>query len=77
MIDKTSSALPPARDPARDPNRDPNRAWQRTVSGGLSSPLTARSPVPPRQAIQGLDVRELESQTVFDQLFGASSTPKT
>ncbi|MBL8350265.1 MAG: hypothetical protein JNL87_08100 [Burkholderiaceae bacterium] len=71
MINKTSNAHPPVREPARDPAR----AWQRTVVGELPPPLATRPPAPPRQAIQGLDVRELESQTVFDQLFGAGSTP--
>lgn len=62
-----------------------NRAWQRTTPGALdalatrtaapaSAPAgapTGRRVQPPLQEVlQGLDTRELEGPTVFDQLFG-------
>ncbi|MES2719019.1 MAG: hypothetical protein V4795_24885 [Pseudomonadota bacterium] len=54
-----------------------SRAWQATTPGELA-PLAARAamapgrrPQPPLQEVlQGLDSRELEGPTVFDQLFG-------
>ena len=59
-----------------------SRAWQRTTPGALDAlvavPATAPAgaPTSPRllpplqEVLQGLDTRELEGQTVFDQLFG-------
>ncbi len=59
-----------------------SRAWQRTTAGGLdplpAAPAAAPAGGPPRarvqpplqEVLQGLDARELEGQTVFDQLFG-------
>ena len=57
-----------------------SRAWQRTTPGALdalaTAPAPARAPAGPRpqpplrEVLQGLDTRELEGQTVFDQLFG-------
>ena len=61
-----------------------SRAWQRTTPGALDAlaavtapaPAPARAPTGPRvqpplqEVLQGLDTRELEGQTVFDQLFG-------
>ncbi len=54
------------------PPPKPDRAWQPTLAGDLAPPAPAAPrPQPPlREAIKGLDTRELDSQTVFDQLFG-------
>ena len=52
--------------------------WQRTQAGGL--PLPSVAPTPPRaqpplrEVLKGLDTRELEGETVFDQLFGNLGT---
>ncbi len=52
--------------------------WQRTQAGGL--PLPSVAPAPPRvqpplrEVLKGLDARELEGETVFDQLFGNLGT---
>jgi hypothetical protein len=57
-----------------------SRAWQRTKPGVLPStqavhpatpdrPATRTQP-PLQEVLQGLDARELEGETVFDQLFG-------
>jgi hypothetical protein len=47
-------------------------SWQDTSPAPLDQPvLVSRRPQPPmREVIKGLDTRELEGQTVFDQLFG-------
>lgn len=54
--------------------------WQRTQAGGLPMPSAAPSPPrtqpPLREVLKGLDARELEGETVFDQLFGHLGTPK-
>ena len=42
--------------------------WQDTQPGEL--PALARRHPPLTEVLQGLDARELEGQTVFDQLFG-------
>lgn len=55
------------------PPPQPDRAWQPTLAGDLAPPPApaAPRPQPPlREVIKGLDTRELDSQTVFDQLFG-------
>jgi hypothetical protein len=60
------------------PIRPPEPAWQATAPVGLAplkEPATAagpgRRPQPPlREVLKGLDARELEGPTVFDQLFG-------
>ena len=57
---------PGSADPAID------RAWQPTQPGGLPEP-TAREQPPLRELLQGLDVRELEGETLFDQHFGPAS----
>ena len=46
-------------------------AWQDTQPGGLTpaSRMVRKHP-PLTEVLQGLDARELEGQTVFDQLFG-------
>jgi len=49
---------------------DPGRPWQPTRSGDLPQPNAARPQPPLREVLKGLDVRELEGPTVFDQLFG-------
>lgn len=65
--------LPP--DPTRG-HRPAADAWQDTQPGELpasmpASPLAvARRHPPLTEVLQGLDARELEGQTVFDQLFG-------
>jgi hypothetical protein len=62
----------------RRPFTDTN-AWQHTLPGELPldgsevgpllRPLSRVQP-PLREVLQGLDARELEGETVFDQLFG-------
>jgi hypothetical protein len=50
------------------------RGWQPTQAGELSppEPLPSQRPQPPlREVLKGLDSRELEGETVFDQLFGS------
>ena len=47
---------------------------QRTHPGELPPPANRAQP-PLREVIKGLDARELEGQTVFDQLFGAEPKP--
>lgn len=50
---------------------DPGRAGPRTRAGELPLPTAAPRAQPPlREVLHGLDVRELEGETVFDQLFG-------
>lgn len=49
---------------------DPGRAWQPTRSGDLPQTGAPRPQPPLREVFKGLDVRELEGETVFDQLFG-------
>lgn len=59
---------------------DPSRAhrplaaddWPDTLPGALPAvAVAAARPQPPlTEVLQGLDARELEGQTVFDQLFG-------
>ena len=46
--------------------------WQDTQPFELpaSAPVAARRHPPLTEVLQGLDARELEGQTVFDQLFG-------
>ena len=63
----------------RRPVADAN-AWQHTIPGELlldeSEPGAVVRPFsrvhpPLREVLQGLDARELEGETVFDQLFGS------
>ena len=49
---------------------EPGRTWQPTRSGDLPQPNAPRLQPPLREVLKGLDVRELEGETVFDQLFG-------
>jgi hypothetical protein len=51
---------------------EPGRPWQRSRPADLQPLATPRPrPQPPlREVFKGLDVRELEGETVFDQLFG-------
>ncbi len=56
-----------------------SRAWQHTTPGALrpeapaagkaTQPATRVQP-PLQEVLQGLETRELEGETVFDQLFG-------
>lgn len=61
--------------PLRPALHAPDPAWQATTPGALA-PLAApaadgRRPQPPlREVLKGLDARELEGPTIFDQLFG-------
>jgi hypothetical protein len=48
---------------------DPSPSWPRSRSGDLPPPATSRLQPPLREVIQGLDVRELDDETVFDQFF--------
>lgn len=54
--------------------------WQTTQAGGL--PMPSAAPTPPRvqpplrEVLKGLDTRELEGETVFDQLFGSLGVKK-
>lgn len=43
--------------------------WQDTRPSQLDEPAPRVQP-PLKEVLQGLDARELEGQTVFDQLFG-------
>jgi hypothetical protein len=58
--------------PFRPALHAPDPAWQATTPGALAPPAAAgRRPQPPlREVLKGLDARELEGPTVFDQLFG-------
>ena len=49
---------------------EPGRPWQPTRSGDLPLPNAPRPQPPLREVLKGLDVRELEGETVFDQFFG-------
>ncbi len=53
-----------------DPTRASGDAWAQTCPSELPAPAPRRQP-PLREVLQGLDSRELEGPTVFDQLFGA------
>jgi hypothetical protein len=59
------------------PPPDPGSPWQRTRAGALPPSAPQRTPTrvqpPLRETLKGLDVRELEGETVFDQLFGATA----
>ena len=57
------SRLPP------DPTRASGDAWAQTCPSELTAPAPRRQP-PLREVLQGLDSREQEGPTVFDQLFG-------
>jgi len=41
-----------------------------------AAPSPPRTQPPLREVLKGLDTRELEGETVFDQLFGHLGTPK-
>lgn len=56
------------------PPTQPSPAWQRTRPGELPAPAPRTQP-PLCEVIKGLDARELEGETVFDQLFGAKPQP--
>ena len=66
----------PAMRTTRPPLHD-RRAWQDTTPGELA-PATGQADLRPgtrvqpplQEVLQGLDARELEGETVFDQLFG-------
>lgn len=69
------SSLPAMRT-TRPPLHD-SRAWQDTTPGELAPAIGAadfrpstRVQPPLQEVLQGLDARELEGETVFDQLFG-------
>ena len=49
--------------------------WPDTQPGDLPvAPTVARRQPPLTEVLQGLEARELEGQTVFDQLFGNTQT---
>ena len=58
----------------RPPNAAPaaDQVWQLTEPGELYEP-TVREQPPLKEVLNGLELRELEGETVFDQLFGPSS----
>jgi hypothetical protein len=62
------------------PTARPGRAWQRTSPGPLADtpvvPASQRQQPPLQEVIHGLDARELEGETVFDQLFGSTPPPR-
>lgn len=64
----------------RRPTSKPGRAWQRTAPGPLPEtpvvPASHRQQPPLQEVIRGLDARELQGETVFDQLFGETPPPK-
>lgn len=43
--------------------------WEDTRPSQMDEPMPRQQP-PLKEVLQGLDARELEGQTVFDQLFG-------
>ncbi len=52
----------------------PGPDWQTTQSSPLT-PTPPRVQPPLREVLKGLDARELEGETVFDQLFGPELKP--
>jgi hypothetical protein len=59
------------------PKLHDSRAWQDTTPGELAPAIgpadfmpSTRVQPPLQEVLQGLDARELEGETVFDQLFG-------
>ena len=62
------------------PTARPGRAWQRTSPSPLPDtpvvPTSQRQQPPLQEVINGLDARELEGETVFDQLFGPPTPAK-
>ena len=71
-------ATPPATPPA-DPRAEGPPEWQNTCPAPLDlEPVELPPPARPaprqqpplKEVLKGLDSRELEGQTVFDQLFG-------
>lgn len=55
----------------------PPPAGERPAPGAAPAPAPrARVQPPLREAFKGLDMRELEGETVFDQLFGPDSPAK-
>ena len=62
-------SLPP--DPSRAHRTSAPDDWQDTLPGGLAAPPVKVRPQPPlTEVLHGLDARELEGATVFDQFFG-------
>lgn len=49
---------------------EPIGPWQRSRLADLQPPPAPRPQPPLREVLKGLEVRELEGETVFDQLFG-------
>ena len=54
---------------------DLGSAWSTARSGTPPPPAAPRPQPPLREVLKGLDVRELEGETVFDQLFGLPPQP--
>lgn len=64
----------------RPPLLPTGKAWQRTKPGPLAdgavSPGAPARPQPPlKEVLKGLDARELDGQTLFDQYFGGELPP--
>jgi hypothetical protein len=62
------------RRPPTPPAPATGRAWQRTSPSPLPE-VSSRQQPPLKEVMKGLDARELEGETVFDQLFGPPSPP--
>jgi hypothetical protein len=58
---------------AANPSAAAGREWQPTQAGALLPEPPSRRQPPLREVLKGLDLRELEGQTVFDQLFGPAA----
>ena len=49
---------------------EPINPWPRSRPADLQPPSAPRPQPPLREVLKGLELRELEGETVFDQLFG-------
>ncbi len=58
---------------AYNPSPASGREWQPTEAGALMPEPAGRRQPPLREVLKGLDARELEGETVFDQLFGPAA----
>jgi hypothetical protein len=64
-------------DTAPMPKLEPALPWPSSTASSADAGAARRTAEsPPKPGIQGLEVKELDSQTVFDQLFGANPDAK-